>query len=149
MSKASAAKCTIAICDGFNLLLPDNLIIDVISAIGIRSSENQNPWVMGELGWRGNPLPIVSAEQLILQRAARLRGSHIAVFRGTQDTARMPFYGVPLQAMPHSYELNRPTELVLREDALHFDFCAMKVRVRGVSTLIPDLQAIEHRLLED
>ncbi len=148
MSDDTLKSCTIGICDGLNLLLPDNLIGDVISAIGITALENHDPWFIGETEWRGLQLPVISIEQLIRNGPARIHGSHIAVFRGTHDPARLPFYGVPLQAAPHSYPISHGGELTLLEDAKSFDFCLQKVRVRGVSTLIPDLEGIEERLLE-
>lgn len=148
MSKGELKSCTIGICDGFNLLLPDNLIGDVVSAIGITALDHHEPWFIGQTEWRGLQLPVVSIEQLIRNGPARIRGSHIAVFRGTEDPSRLPFYGIPFQAAPHSYPINNAGELTLLEDAREFDFCLQKVRVRGVSTLIPNLEGIEQRLIE-
>lgn len=148
MSSDSLTSCTIGICDGFNLLLPDNLLADVISAIGIKALDDHEPCLIGRSEWRGLSLPIISAEELLRGRSARIRGSHVAVFHGTEDTSRMPFYGVPLQAAPHTYSISRPDELNVRDDSINLNYCLQKVRVRGVSAVIPDLESLEKRLLD-
>jgi|SaaInl5LU_22_DNA_1037371.scaffolds.fasta_scaffold04807_2 chemosensory pili system protein ChpC len=140
---------TIGICDGFNLLLPGNLLADVVSAMTITADSAAAEWSVGELSWRGLTLPVISIEQLILNRAPRLRGSHIAIFHGTVDTEKMPFYGVPMQALPHNFKLARESDLAVRSDELDLQYCAMKVTARGVASIIPDIEGIENALLKD
>ncbi len=148
MSATFPLGSTIAICDGFNLLLPSNLIADVVSAVTIDQKSGENLWSIGDLSWRGLHLPVISIELMILHRAPRLRGSHVAIFHGTVDTEKLPFFGVPLQAMPHNFNLENNRDVTQRSDLLELDFCAMKVTARGVSTVIPELEAIENQLLE-
>jgi len=151
MNLPSHLDCTIAICDGFNLLLPQNLIADLVSRKGMRPADaaQSSPWILGDLTWRGLTMPVISIEQLVLRRLARLRGSHVAIFRGTTDPERLPFYAVPLQAVPHTYSVRLDREIAEREDAQSPDFTALKVTVRGVSAIIPDFNALETRILGD
>lgn len=148
MSANFPLSSTIAICDGFNLLLPGNLIADVVSAVTIDQKNSDRLWSIGDISWRGLQLPVISIEQMILHRAPRLRGSHVAIFHGTFDTENMPFYGVPLQAVPHNFNLGTERDVTQRSDHLELDFCAMKVTARGVSALIPQLEEIEKQLLQ-
>jgi|TARA_B110000483_G_scaffold243672_1_gene335282 chemosensory pili system protein ChpC len=149
MSTTFPLGSTIAICDGFNMLLPSNLIADVFSAVSIDQKSGAQPWSIGDISWRGLHLPVISIEQIILHRAPRLRGSHVAILHGTVDTEKMPFFGVPLQAMPHNFNLENQRDVTQRSDHLELDFCAMKVTARGVSAVIPQLEAIENLLLEN
>lgn len=147
MSSIYPCACTLGICDGFNLLLPDNVIADVVSAMSITSLASDQSWSVGELNWRELKIPVVSLEQLILHRAPRLRGSHVAIFHGTMDTEKLPFYGVSVQAIPHNFSLIKESDLTERSDNLNLDFCNMKVTARGVASIIPDLSGIEEKIL--
>ena len=158
---------SIAICDGFNLLVPGNLIADVVSAATIdtknetlKGSDSDldsvpsnsvaagQVWSKGMLNWRGLNLPVISIEQILLDRSPRLRGSHVAIFHGTKDTEKLAFYGVPLQAMPHNFKVTAETDVVQRSDDTSLKYCALKVTARGVAAIIPELEAIEELLLK-
>ena len=147
MSDPYPIACSLGICDGFNLLLPENLIADVVSTMTISHQQEGQPWSLGELNWRGQQVKAVSIEQLITKKAPRIRGSHIAIFHGTSDSERLPFYAVPLQAIPHNFKLVRESDLADRSDDLELAYCQAKVRARGVAAIIPDLEGIEARLL--
>lgn len=151
MTQSADISCSIAICDGFNLLLPKNQIADVISRSGIKpvGLDDKRSWIAGEVVWRGATVPVLGIEQLVTKRPARLRGAHVAIFRGTTDTDRLPFYAIPLQAIPYPYSVRGDQDIVVREDASNPDFCAMKVTVRGVSALIPNCEALETYLLNN
>jgi hypothetical protein len=149
MTDSYPISCTIGICDGFNLLLPGNLIADVVSATTFSPQKSDTVWRIGELNWRSLELPVVSIEQVILNRIPRIRGSHVAIFHGTLDAEKLPFYGVPMQAIPHSFSLVKESDLEERSDELDFKYCAMKVTAKGVASIIPDLEGIESQLLSD
>lgn len=147
MSDSYPIAGSIGICDGFNLLLPGNLVADVVSAMTFSAHQGEKSWEIGELSWRGLQVPVVSMEQLVINRAPRIRGSHVAIFHGTSDTDKLPFYGVPMQAIPHNFNLVKESDLTERSDGLELQHCAMKVTARGVAAIIPDLEAIEGQLL--
>lgn len=158
---------SIGICDGFNLLIPSNLIVEVVSAAAINASETSEDWSTGRLNWRGLDIPVLGIEQVIINRPPRLRGSHVAIFHGTlqaqnaeletteqestdaQSMGKLPFYGVPLQAVPHSFSINQSREVTQRSDHLNLNFCQMKVTVKGVAAIIPDLQRLEQFILDN
>ncbi len=146
MSKRSL-RSTIGICDGFNFLLPANMVADIQSGVSATPVENAPAWQRGELAWHGLVIPVISFEQIISNRHARLRGSHIAVLRGTADIDRLPFYGLPTQAMPTEYQLESETDMVVESISEGFQQVAAAVRVRGVPCIIPDIQKIEAGIL--
>lgn len=147
MNREYPIACTIGICDGFNMVLPANLIADVVSSMTYLQIETEAAWAVGELSWRGLEIPVISIEQIIIARAPRIKGSHVAIFQGTNDTDKLPFYAVPMQAIPHNFNLVKESDLSEREDDLDLACCKVKVTARGVASIIPDLQAIEEKIL--
>lgn len=141
---AASIDATICICDGFNMLLPSAVIAEVVSGVAASMENKSNfPWYQGEVNWRGLILPLVSFEQLLIQRNPRLRGSHIAIMRSHMAVDRIPFFGVPIQAIPANFEFSQNTPVEDGKDEGRLDFISQYVRVRGVNTVIPDITKIE------
>jgi chemosensory pili system protein ChpC len=139
--KLSAMLC---ICDGFNLLLPSIAVAEMVSGVAASTeASTEHPWLLGEMGWRGLTIPVLSFEQLLIQRGARLRGSHIAIIRGHVNTEKLPFYGVPLQAIPSSIQIKDQGQLEEMPDEGRLDFAECYVRIQGVAAVIPQLEALE------
>lgn len=145
--QSNGFECTIAIGDGFNLLVPTNLIAETISGVGMQPAQLNLAWMIGESTWRGFPVPIVSLEHLLTGKHARLRGSHIAIFRGSVDTTVLPFYGVALQAVPHSYTIKTDAEFVEGNTGKTLNYVDHYVTLRGVSAVVPSISAIERILI--
>ena len=142
-------KVIIGICDGFNLILPSEMIADIVSGVNVSAVEEPYSWQRGNLNWSGMTIPVLSFEQLLRNKTARLRGSHIVVIRGTSDTETLPFYGLPIQAMPNEYRLESSDELVEEEPAAGLNQIAAAVRVRGVPCVIPEIAYIEEQIASD
>lgn len=145
----NSVRSIIAICDGFNLILPANMSADIVSGVNVVAVENPQSWQRGVLNWQGMIIPVIGFEQIIHNRQARLRGSHIAVLRGTVDTEVLPFYGLPTQAMPNEYELESEAEMVRETIKEGLNQVAVAVRVRGVPCIIPEISQIEEQIAAD
>ena len=139
----------IAICDGFNLILPANMVADMVSGVNLMRVENPKSWQRGELAWRGMKIPVAGFEEVIRGAQARLRGSHIGVLRGTADTQALPFYGLPVQAMPNQYELHSETEMTEEACGDSLKQIVVAARVRGVPCVIPEITRIEEQIAAD
>ena len=145
----NSIRALIAICDGFNLVLPANMVADIASGVNVITVENPQSWQRGELNWQGMTIPVIGFEQILHNRQARLRGSHIAVLRGTADTDSLPYYGLPTQAMPNEYDLESEAELVQEAVKGELNQIACAVRVRGVPCVIPEIAQIEEQVAAD
>lgn len=146
----NSIKAIIGICDGFNLLLPSDMVADIVSGVNVSNVEVPYSWQRGNLNWSGMTIPVLSFEQLLHSKTARLRGSHIVVVRGTSDTETLPFYGLPTQAMPSEYRLESSDEMIIEDvGAKNLAMVASAVRVRGVPCIIPDIADIEERVAAD
>jgi len=145
----NSVRALIAICDGFNLILPADMSADIVSGVNVTTVENPQSWQRGVLTWQGMTIPVIGFEQIIRNQQARLRGSHIVVLRGTADTEVLPFYGLPTQAMPNEYELESEAEMVQEAIKEGLNQVATAVRVRGVPCIIPEIAQIEEQIAAD
>lgn len=146
---AEQLKSVIGICDGFNFALPIEMIAETISGVAVTSVNDPQPWQAGHLNWNGLDIPAVSLEQVVLGRRPRLRGSHVAIIRGTTDTETLPFYGVPVQTMPNEYQLMSTMEIVQAPVPEDFNLITMVARIRGVNCVIPDIEELEQQIAGD
>ena len=145
----TALDAIIGICDGFNLLLPADMVADVVSGVKVKATERPQAWQCGDLNWHGITIPVLSFEQIIKNCHARLRGSHIAIIRATANTHVLPFYAVPTQSMPIKKQLESAADLIEEPANSEFKQVAATVRVRGVLCLIPEITEIEQRIATD
>jgi len=145
----NSIRALIAICDGFNLILPGNMVADIVSGVNVITVENPHSWQRGELNWQGMTIPVVGFEQILNNRQARLRGSHIVVLRGSSNTGVLPYYGLPTQAMPNDYQIESEAEMVQEAPATELNQVACSVRVRGVPCVIPEIAQIEEQVAAD
>lgn len=145
----NSIKAIIGICDGFNLILPAEMVADVVSGVNVSTVEEPHTWQRGNLNWNGMTIPVLSFEQLLRNKTARLRGSHIVVIRGTANSEALPFYGLPTQAMPNEYRLESADEMIEETIADGLNQVAAAVRVRGVPCIIPEIANIEEQVATD
>ena len=146
---AEQLKSMIGICDGFNFVLPAEMIAETISGVAVSSMENPQPWQAGHLNWNGLNVPVVSMEQMIISRRPRLRGSHVVIIRGTTDTETLPFYGIPIQTMPNEYQLMSTMDIVQAPIPDGFSLVTMVARIRGVNCVVPDFETLERQVASD
>lgn len=145
----NSVRSIIAICDGFNLVLPANMVADIVSGVNVLPVEQPHSWQRGELVWQGMTIPVVGFEQILKGQQARLRGSHIAILRGTTDTGSLAYYGLPTQAMPNEYDIGSEAEMVEEPIKEGLNQIACAVRVRGVPCVIPEMAQIEEQIAAD
>lgn len=146
---AEHLKSIIGICDGFNFVIPANMVAETISGVSVLPAADPQPWQAGNLSWNGLDVPVVSLEQVVIGRRPRLRGSHIVVIRGTSDTETLPFYGIPVQTMPNEYQLMSTMEIVQAPVPEDFNLVDIIARIRGVNCIIPDIESLEEQISGD
>lgn len=142
-------KSIIGICDGFNFVLPANMVAETVSGVSVTSVAEPQPWQAGNLSWNGLDIPVVSLEQIVIGRRPRLRGSHVVVIRGTSDTETLPFYGIPVQTMPNEHRLASSMEIVQAPVPEDFNLVEMIARIRGVNCIIPSIDELEQQISSD
>lgn len=147
---AEQLKSIIGICDGFNFVLPANMVAETVSGVAVTSNlENPQPWQSGVLSWNGLQVPVVSIEQVVIGRQPRLRGSHVVVLRGSTNVDTLPFYGIPVQTMPNEYRLMAQMEIQQAPIPDTFNYVQAIAQIRGVNCIIPDVNALEQQIAGD
>lgn len=144
---AEYLKSLIGICDGINFVLPANMVAETVSGVSVSPVTDGAPWLVGNLNWNGLDVPVVSMEQLVLERKPRLRGSHVVVVRGTNDIDALPFYGIPVQAMPNEHQLDSTMEFVEASIPENYNFVTLIARMRGVNCIIPEIEELEKQIV--
>ena len=146
---AEQLKSMIGICDGFNFVLPADMVAETISGVAVTSVADAQPWQAGHLNWNGLDMPAISMEQVVIGRRPRLRGSHVAIIRGTTDIETLPFYGIPVQTMPNEYQLMSTMEITQAPVPDEFNLVNMVARIRGVNCVVLDFEALEQQIAGD
>lgn len=143
---AENLKSIIGICDGFNFVLPSNMVAETVAGVSVVASVDPQPWQAGQLSWNGLEVPVVNLEQMVIGRRPRIRGSHVAVLRGTADIETLPFYGIPVQTMPNEYQLLSTMEIVQSSVPENFNLVSAVARIRGVNCIIPNVELLEQQI---
>lgn len=133
---------------GGALLLPNSCVAEVASARQL-SSAMASDCLLGMLRWRQQEIPLLCFEGLRdgeMPAAPPLR--HVAVMTGLTNPERLPHYAILLASVPHLLSLNtQDVHTVDRHEALEAVYA--EVEVHGQRLLIPDVNVVEQRILNE
>jgi len=127
------------------LLLPNVAVAEIIPYRGVRSAPNLPPWLIGQIGWRDLRLPLLSFEAAsggTVQLGATPR---IAVFNALGGRPGVKFLALLLQGIPRSLKVDAQ---LARADAELAPLELAAVQVEGGVARIPDLEALEQKLVD-
>lgn len=136
--------------EGDSLLLPNAAVIEVRSLEGLRVRSGPPAWLLGQVSWREHELSVVSIESL-LGRAmpARSRRTRLLVINSTGSHLDTGLFAIVCQGYPHLAALNRVAiQSVPLEERDPDALVLSRVKVANTLAIIPDLDAIESRLVE-
>lgn len=140
---ATTVRCLLLPLQSAALLVPSNLLAEVISYTAPDSPAQDDEWLMGFASWRGVDVPLVSFESVmeLAERPEPGQGSQVAILYGVVEGNLCPYLGMRLQGIPRS--------VVVSEDMLEEQpgetrpYVRSQVKVDARSALIPDLPALE------
>jgi chemosensory pili system protein ChpC len=142
-------RCVLIPSGGARLLLPNAAVAEVITMSKPEPVEGAPAWLLGRIGWRGWRLPLVSFATLTgSDDGGEGLSSRVAVLKALGSHPKLPFVAVVTQGFPRLITLN--AELILpTHDGSELPFgVRANVLVRDDIALIPDLEAIESRLVD-
>jgi chemosensory pili system protein ChpC len=142
-------RCVLIPSGGTRLLLPNATVAEVITLSTPEAVENAPEWLLGRIAWRGWKLPLISFATLAgSDDSAGGMNSRVAVLKALGSNPRMPYLAVVTQGFPRLTTLN--AELILpTHDGTELPFgVRAQVLVRDDMAMIPDLEAIESRVVE-
>lgn len=132
---------------GKQLLVPNVTVAEIIHLAPIRSVDDVPTWFTGLIAWRDCQIPVISFEAINDEPFVSVNPDmRVAVFNGTADPQRLPFYGVTTQGMPRLLRLTAE-EIGVNDDVVTGAAEAGSVHAAGESASIPDIDYIEERLL--
>lgn len=126
-----------------SLLVPQRVIAEVIARAEISTVADAPDWLLGQLDWRGQSVPVLSYEIANDQTLAPdSPGARLAIFNVVSTQTEPRFYGMRIQGIPR---LLRLSDAEVREDSLAH--LAPVERMAVITQLgkasIPDLDALE------
>ena len=134
---------------GNQLLVPNAVVAEVFAAGAISPVPDGPDWLLGNLAWRGEVLPVVCMEAALggtrLETGTR---SKIVVISALTASESLKYYAVLVQGIPHQVLAGSST--VTPETPINGarPFVAVDVQVEGGQAFVPDLDAVEQALLD-
>ncbi len=129
---------------GVTLLVPSAAIAEVTNPTALHPVPGAPPWLLGVMGWRAQPVPVVSFEGLIGQSMPSVSaGSKIVIFYPLPGPRDWEFYGILSLAEPRPQPIT--SDSLEAEDPARLPdtpFIAAGVRVKGRLLFIPDFDAL-------
>ncbi len=128
------------------ILLPNTAVAEVISYTRPESVENAPQWMLGNIRWRDENVPLLSFEGLSGVGKQEHAVGRIAVLNTLNGNPRIPYIALLIQSIPQ-LRLVQESSIVVTEKDEQMDAVAASIDFSGESVLIPDLDAMEQKLL--
>ena len=134
---------------GGRVLVPNTTMAEVITFAHPSPVTGAPSWLLGRLAWRGWGLPVLAFSALAGTAADEsTENARVAILKALSGHARLPYFGVLTQGFPRL--------TLIAEDMLLPDGNAgalptgvrEQVRVHDEPAWIPDLAAVENRIVE-
>lgn len=132
------------------LLVPRACVAEVIRYTAPSGDPDDGAWLRGTVRWRDREIPVIAFEGLLGMAPPSPDGrTRIVIFSPLGSDSQCPPYGILSQGFPQMVRLNSE---VLRLDETYRARSTVpvicQVAMLSESALIPDLEAIEARLVE-
>jgi len=128
------------------ILLPNTAVAEVISYTRPESVENAPQWMLGNIRWRDEKVPLLSFELLSGVGKQQHAVCRIAVLNTLNGNPHIPYIALLIQSIPQ-LRLIQESSIVVTEEDEQMDVVAASIDFSGESVLIPDLDAMEQKLL--
>lgn len=137
--------CTLAPMQSEYLLLPTNVIAEVVEYLEPKPVTAAPQWFLGQIEWENRQIPVFSYAALISgsQPQAITGKAHIMIVKSLSDSARMPYLGILISDIPKlvSVQLDQLAHTSDERKSLGV-FC--HVTVNEQPAIIPDLERLTH-----
>lgn len=133
---------------GVNLLLPNAAIAEVVSFQEPAETAESVPWLLGDVEWRGQTIPVVaigSGENTSRMALAFSRLKLIVCYAPSGEE-QLPYLGVCATGMPHLARFHAD-DMEPPIIQVQLPFTARQLIYEGVPACIPDLDAVVQAIL--
>jgi len=128
------------------ILLPNTAVAEVITYATPEPVENAPDWMLGNIVWRDEKVPLLSFELVSGVGTQEHSARRIAVLNTLNGNSRLPYIALLIQGIPQ-LRLIQESSIVVTEMDSKTDAVAASIDFAGESVLIPDLDVLEQRLL--
>jgi chemosensory pili system protein ChpC len=140
--KLSELSCLIIPLNGSQLLLPSVCVAEILPWRRIKPLKQGPDWCLGELGWRGEALPVIRFERLNQPSSeVPASGRCLVVMNRTHRSGGIAFYALATDGLPRMVQLTE-ADLVTAEDRPGKAEASV-VRLGTEIASIPDLAYLE------
>ncbi len=139
-------KCVIFTLRKENVIVPNELIAEIVSVKDIEAGNNSVDWFLGRMNWRGESVPLLSFEAAGGEDVSKVNLNTQAVILyavGAGEKAKdYPYLGLVMSGVPHVSHFSR--EQMKSDDEVLNDhpMVAQKVRINGASVSILDVDVM-------
>ena len=141
----SKVHCALAPMPAQSLLLPTNVIAEVIKYVEPAPLSSTPQWFLGQIEWENRQIPVFSYTALISGNEPEKISAknRILIVKSLSDSARMPYLGILISDIPSLVSVEME-ELVHTGDEKKSLGVFCHVKVQDQTAIIPDLDRLTH-----
>lgn len=142
-------RCLMMPFHGFNALMPNTAVAEVVAYEEPRSGDQGPAWLKGFFAWRGIAVPVISLERIVGARDGVITShARLVIFNTLSDDAKLPFIAMVAEGIPRL--------VALKGDSLHYapghsdeeTGVYARLLVDGNAVVVPDLEVIEKMVMQ-
>lgn len=126
------------------LLLPNAVVAEVLNVPEYKLIDNSEDWLMGELNWREQRVPLVQLDLLLRTPVEQhiSKQSKVVILNAISGNTKVPYFAIISQLIPRLIKVSESTlkDIPTPKKAKHV---SKWTRVNDYMALIPDLESIE------
>ncbi len=137
--------CTLAPMESEFLLLPTNVITEVIEYAAPLAVHGSPQWFLGHIDWQNRQVPVFSYAALISgnEPANVTTKTHIMIVKSLSDSARIPYLGIVISDIPRLVSVDMEELLHIGDERKSMGvFC--HIELDDQPAVIPDLDRLTH-----
>ena len=141
--RSQKVNCTLVPVQGFNLLIPNACIEEVLIRSDIKTNEGGSPGCIGWITWSNQSLPLISFENIDEKIGYTLgKKSIIVLLRHFSKDSNIIYFGILANQIPQVIQANTQTlDKQLTPNSTH-SYALSYVSISGKPAIIPDIPRI-------
>lgn len=133
--------------DGFNLVVPDSVVLQVLSAKEYTDITDGPKWLMGIVDWQKHLIPVLSFEVAAGRNYEKPEDMLLLVLKSLNDREKIPFYAFFLSGIPHPVRFDQDNLSAVEKASSGSPLILAEVLVYGEQSSIPNLDVLEEMLM--
>jgi chemosensory pili system protein ChpC len=148
--QARAVRCMVAPLEGSQIVVPNSVIIQIVSYSKPEPIKDGPPWLIGKVNWQKRHIPVMSFE-LATGKAfnpENSASSRYVIFKSLNHRDTMPFYALVISGIPHPERIEQDNISVNPTETPSSPLILNEVTINDETACIPNLDALEEMLIQ-